>query len=59
MPDEYLCPITREIMKDPVMGTGNNYLPLFLLYISQNIQNLDRSTFTNSVDLEQTAPEEQ
>ena len=46
-------------MKDPVMGTGNNYLPLFLLYISQNIQNLDRSTFTNSVDLEQTAPEEQ
>ena len=26
VPDEYLCPITREIMKDPVICTGESFI---------------------------------
>lgn len=30
-PDEYLCPITREIMKDPVIAAGERLRGVFLL----------------------------
>ena len=28
--DEYLCPITREVMKDPVIAAGNEIIMPFL-----------------------------
>lgn len=39
VPDEFLCPITHEVMKEPVMAAGRSSLTLFRgtsLYFSKN-----------------------
>lgn len=34
IPDEFLCPITRELMTDPVIAAGNIYCIYLVLPIS-------------------------
>ena len=34
VPDEFLCPITRELMSDPVIAAGSYYNIVFLLFSS-------------------------
>lgn len=31
VPEEFLCPITRELMKDPVIAAGMSSLKSFIL----------------------------
>ena len=34
VPDEFLCPITRELMSDPVIAAGSYYNIVVLLFSS-------------------------
>lgn len=59
IPHEFLCPITHEIMKEPVQCSGKNIIIItFLLkyiYIFRNLNKLNHQLFSDGFTYERAA----